>query len=603
MNDDFHLEEALGGLGKNASIPYASVQSSGPPCRPLEFPAPTVENAVTVSADIVDHRTGVPFRATSVLMRRPTHDRSCPSRAPPRKNHSFDATNNRHFGTAGSADRIHSWQCAFNAPSSSLTPEAVERRKHHHQQHRRSKTALPTAQKPPPCGNHCDLPDRAYCVVRKLCNATYGSVRLCAVLKRVSRAALNHGNAANLEDGFHSLPSPHSRMRTAELDPEWETTGEMVAVKVVNWTKLQALRGRHLEDPIKELAALQQLLGRHHPNVVSILDALQSETHLFYVFPYVEGGDLCGCLLDKMNSSPTGRLDESLAMDWFCQILSGMSHLQKKGICHRDLCLENIMMDEDDTIRIIDFGLCLRVPYEDPNNRNLVTDVSANTSRRLMKDQGQCGRVQYMAPEVVMRAEAFDGFAIDLWSAGIMLFELLVGKRPFAMAHSSDKNFRIISVEGDLAGLLQAKGIELNEDAVDLLQQMLHCDPAKRLTLSEVVRHPWLQGRRESVVAPVTRDDPCNRWFVHTNSIDDMNDTKVASLLKTGIRDESFVRSSTDGSLATTAAESDVESQTQPAQRLADETGAEPEVDGLDDRAELEDGSLDDKNEQKKRNA
>lgn len=302
----------------------------------------------------------------------------------------------------------------------------------------------------------------------------------------------------------------------------YRTNKSISKPQVVNWTKLQQLRGRHLEDPVKELAAMQ-LLGNYHPHVIHLVDSLQDETHLFCVYPYISGGDLYGRLWDEMQRSPSGRLDESLARDWFRQILSALSHLQKKGVCHRDLCMENMMIDDKDRVQIIDFGLCLRVPYVDPNNRNLVTDVSGNTARRLIKAQGQGGKWAYMCPEVAMRQDC-DGFAIDLWSVGIILFEFLIGKKPFAMPDQSDSNFYMISIEGNLEGLLRMKGISLDREACDLLQKMLQSDPSKRLTLAEVAAHPWVsRGYKESKPKPALSsvEETYNCWFIQNNAIDD----------------------------------------------------------------------------------
>jgi serine/threonine protein kinase len=224
-----------------------------------------------------------------------------------------------------------------------------------------------------------------------------------------------------------------------------------------------------------------------------------------------------------------------------------------------------MLMGGDGIIRIIDFGLCLRVPFADPNNRNLATDVSENTSRRLMKAQGQSGKLEYMAPEVFMSADAFDGFAIDLWAAGIVLFELLVGKRPFAVPDPVDENFYTISVEGDRAWLLQqAKGIDLSDGAVDLLQKMLWCEPAKRLTLSQVVSHPWVRGggSAKEVVTSAEEDGMYSKWFIKSKSIDDMNaDAKLSKMLLTGLLDDTLSRSPTLGSMASTAGTSDADSQ------------------------------------------
>lgn len=525
-----HRDDALDrvALGVNASIPFSTIESSGPACRPLDFPAPIVDKAMTVSANVVNHRTGDIFRANSVLMRRPTHARTCPSRDSVGDGQvifSFDSSDHRLRGHHHRGSSFNSGHFHINAPSTSSSS---------------------TTASLPHCDAACNLPKNAYCVRKKICNTTYGSIRLCVVLKRVSRHLISYASTLIPKNEFASLGISNAEQAV----PEWSTTDELVAIKVVSWSKLQSLRGRHLEDPIKELAAFQ-LLGKYHPHVISILDALQDDTHLFCVFPYMSGGDLGTNLVECMKSSSTGTIDETMARSWFRQLLCGISHLQKKGICHRDLRLENIMLDENRNIQIIDFGLCLRTPFADPSNRKLAADVSANTYRRLVKAQGQCGSWKYMAPEVCMRCESFDGFAIDLWAAGILLFKLLVGREPFAMPDPVDGNFCAISERGDLAGFLSAQGIELDERAVDLLQNMMWCDPAKRLTLAEVVNHPWVRGSGKPSASCAEVNES---WLIKIKSIDD---TESANVMLTGLLD-SYYGSDTDSSTDVTidAAES-----------------------------------------------
>ena len=160
------------------------------------------------------------------------------------------------------------------------------------------------------------------------------------------------------------------------------------------------------------------------------------------------------------------------------------------------------MIDEEDgdRLKIIDFGMSLRVPYVDltnPGSDNNTTDVSDGTDRLLIKSQGQGGKLMYMAPEVVAREEAFDGFAVDLWAAGVILFVMLVGLAPFKWAHPSDRRYAKIA-KGNLKDLLQGLDIVLSEEAVDLLQQMFYADPRKRPSLSQIMLHPWVQGHRFS---------------------------------------------------------------------------------------------------------
>jgi serine/threonine protein kinase len=166
-------------------------------------------------------------------------------------------------------------------------------------------------------------------------------------------------------------------------------------------------------------------------------------------------------------------------------------HLQQKGICHRDLSLENILLEDDNNLVLIDFGLALRVPYKDNSNVGGVADVSEGTNRLLMKAQGQSGTLKYLAPEIIER-EDFDGFAADLWSAGVLLFVFLVGLAPFQLPSCADFRYAHIN-KGNLKELMAANLQEpVSDEACDLLQNMLWRDPRKRLTLAQVLQHPWV---------------------------------------------------------------------------------------------------------------
>ena len=164
-------------------------------------------------------------------------------------------------------------------------------------------------------------------------------------------------------------------------------------------------------------------------------------------------------------------------------------HLQKKGVCHNDICLENILINGK-ICKLIDFGLCLRIPYSDRYNEGCVTDVSADTSRLLMINEGRYGsNIQYIAPELISKERCFDGFASDLWSTGVIFYILLTGHAPFKWAHESDQSFVAI-MDGQLRYILKQLNIFLSEEAIDLLNGMLQRDPRKRLTLAQVMTHP-----------------------------------------------------------------------------------------------------------------
>ena len=152
------------------------------------------------------------------------------------------------------------------------------------------------------------------------------------------------------------------------------------------------------------------------------------------------------------------------------------------------------MVDENDRLVLTDLGMALRVPYTDPSNMGCVTDVSEGAERRLIQAQGQGGKLMYLAPEIVA-SDDFDGFAIDLWASGVVLFVLLVGLAPFKWAHASDKRYAKIS-RGNLRELMNGLKIPISEEACDLLQNMFWRDPRKRLTLAQVMQHPWVLNKK-----------------------------------------------------------------------------------------------------------
>lgn len=170
--------------------------------------------------------------------------------------------------------------------------------------------------------------------------------------------------------------------------------------------------------------------------------------------------------------------------------LQGLHHLQTLGVCHRDLSLENIMVHNENCL-IIDMGMCLRVPYNDPTRQGAIADVTRGTTRRLMRPQGVCGKHNYMSPEVFANTDAFDGFAIDVWAAGVILYIMLTGFPPYDQASRTDQRFDLI-INGSLARQLKSWDINLSEDAEDLLQNMLQLNPGERLSLAEVMAHPWV---------------------------------------------------------------------------------------------------------------
>jgi hypothetical protein len=214
------ITDLVSSLTHNASIPYTALLSS-PSVRPLEFPAPTVERAVTSSSYVKDHRGGAVFYATSVLTRKSVHVKNCVNVA------SCGAVSNSNRGSSSvgraaakhvrnnSRDAVHSWHSCYGGSPNHYNPSNSQHTNNNNNGQRDLPNSNPSNNSIQECNPSCTLPNRAYCVRRKLCDTIYGSVRLCVVLKRISR---KDGIAT---EGYRG-----------EGEAVWITTDQMVAVKV-----------------------------------------------------------------------------------------------------------------------------------------------------------------------------------------------------------------------------------------------------------------------------------------------------------------------------------------------------------------------------------
>jgi serine/threonine protein kinase len=153
------------------------------------------------------------------------------------------------------------------------------------------------------------------------------------------------------------------------------------------------------------------------------------------------------------------------------------------------MSLENILVDEYTRSVVIDLGMCLRVPYDDGNGE--IGDVSGGGLRRLIKPLIPCGKPNYISPEVLASDRPFDGFAIDLWATGVILFIMLVGLPPWEFARPEDPRYKMV-IKGRLGKMLESWKRPVSPAATDLLQKMLMEDPRQRLSLTEVKDHPWV---------------------------------------------------------------------------------------------------------------
>jgi serine/threonine protein kinase len=182
------------------------------------------------------------------------------------------------------------------------------------------------------------------------------------------------------------------------------------------------------------------------------------------------------------------------------------------------MSLENLLVHKDGAL-IIDMGMCLMMPYQESkglalaaalgnmkmSNGDIRTPLAPNDvvsyrtiPRRLIRPNGTCGKWIYMSPEIYQNTEPFDGCAVDMWAAGVILFLMVTGFPPWERACATDERFKYMTA-GYLVQMLSEWEIGLSSDAMDLLQRMLFLDPKDRLSLDQVRAHPWMaNGPREA---------------------------------------------------------------------------------------------------------
>eukprot|EP00977_Amphora_coffeiformis_P012051 scaffold2974_cov181-Amphora_coffeaeformis.AAC.19 len=312
-------------------------------------------------------------------------------------------------------------------------------------------------------------PRRAYIMPgTTLATTLCGEIRLCSVLECTS------------DDGVY------------------KETDECVAIKM---DKRKTMKHLHddvphplAENPWKEVSAMEFLGRDKSPHVMQLIEALTDQDCLYEIMTY------CPENMDSiMKRYPQG-LEEDRAREYFRQILFALHHIHSHGVCHRDISTQNILVDKLGHCVLIDFGMCLRVPYpyQDDYRGEDVTDCSAGTTRRLIHCQTHCGKLRFMAPEMYKMLD-FDGLSVDLWSSGVVLFVLLTGRYPYGRPDENDPGFHDLLDDcyyWDPKRIPQSLswGRAISPAALDLLRGIFRADPCERLTLAQVAEHPWLRG-------------------------------------------------------------------------------------------------------------
>ena len=253
-----------------------------------------------------------------------------------------------------------------------------------------------------------------------------------------------------------------------------KASGQLLAIKYIE-------RGDKIDDNVKRELVNHRLLD--HPNVIRFVEVLLTPTHLAIVMEYASGGELFERICGK------GRFGEDEARYFFQQLISGLEYCHGHGVAHRDLKLENTLIDGSAAaprLKICDFGY---------SKHSLIDSEPKST----------VGTPAYIAPEVLSR-KAYDGKAADVWSCGVTLYVMVVGAYPFEDP-SDARNFRktiqrILAVQYAFP-----PHVKLSDECKDLISRIFVIDTARRLNIAGIKQHVWFQRNLPAELQSAVQND------------------------------------------------------------------------------------------------
>ena len=211
------------------------------------------------------------------------------------------------------------------------------------------------------------------------------------------------------------------------------------------------------DDNLRCKREMDILKKMHHVNVVRTYEIISTETTFYIFMDFCAKGELFNYIVVKQ------RLSTKKSAFFYYQLINGIEYIHKKGVCHRDLKPENLLLTEKNKLKIIDFGL------SNYFNGNLL--------------ETPCGSPCYASPEMV-RGHKYDGFKIDIWSSGIILYAMLCGYLPFEEMENDDCNE--VLFKNIMECNVEYPPEFIPPEAKSLLKKILVKDPRRRITIEEI---------------------------------------------------------------------------------------------------------------------
>lgn len=229
-------------------------------------------------------------------------------------------------------------------------------------------------------------------------------------------------------------------------------TGDSLAVKIINTSRM---------DPAKIQREIENQRGLRHPNIIQLMEVIESDGKVFVFMERGTGGDLFELIIAR------NRLQDKEARCYFRQIIDAVGFCHRNCVAHRDLKPENIFLDSNMNVKLGDFGLSSKFEWGIPLTESV-------------------GSPNYAAPELLQRACSYQGPEVDVWAAGCVLYAMITGTLPFD-ADRTDALFKLIK-----SGTYRMPGY-VSAEAKDVISKMLVIDREARASMADIRSHCWLK--------------------------------------------------------------------------------------------------------------
>ena len=254
-------------------------------------------------------------------------------------------------------------------------------------------------------------------------------------------------------------------------------TGEKFACKVIK-------KDGQMNDAESMNTEIEIMKRVRHENIVTLYELFESAKCMWLILELVDGTGLRGGL------GQVSHYSEAVAARYVRQICTGLHYLHTRGVVHRDLKIDNILLvgaHDSGVVKIADFGLsALLIPGESGYEANVSQKRKAFTGLTQM-----WGTPTHYAPELIERSY---GPQADMWSLGCVIYEMLTGEEAYAAPEGMERKDLYANIKAARYDKRRLEELRISAEAQDLLAKIFTTNPVARLSASEALLHPWVSG-------------------------------------------------------------------------------------------------------------